>query len=409
MIPNTNTNEGITFVNPTAEPTAGPQSITESNTSALGYLDKALGTLKRLNFMAKPEEGQPIIDLLQEVSTIDNNGALVIARTLQHAGVFNEAVRSQVADMEMGTRYENITAGFDSIIADSKNAVSRIENNKSGFLQRLSLWIMQVRRGSIHDRFEKIRKTYLEVTKDTRQQIRQEDEILEAYLDYRGALKEAEILASKMTASQKETHAEAMQSFEEASNAVSKADPGEETARAQLARDQSQRNLNNEARKLQLINTISENLTIAYTVGDTVILNLKQTHDIKQAVFDKAVIFFSTNESVFTAVDANITASIGLRESHRTVDSLTDGMNRSLEVLAEAGTQVKMDALKTAYGPATKAASVQKLINSMVAFQTEAQGNIRKLREESAKNTEEISQIVETGKQKFAKLISMSA
>mgnify|MGYP003693901211 CR=1 FL=1 len=56
------------------------------------------------------------------------------------------------------------------------------------------MW-MKIARGDIGDRFDKIRKTYLAVTKETKNQIEREGTILDAYRDYRGALKHAEVMA----------------------------------------------------------------------------------------------------------------------------------------------------------------------------------------------------------------------
>ena len=50
-------------------------------------------------------------------------------------------------------------------------------------------------RGDIAQRFDKIKDTYLDVQKDTKVQIEKELLILEAYMDFRGAMKQSEVLA----------------------------------------------------------------------------------------------------------------------------------------------------------------------------------------------------------------------
>jgi len=62
------------------------------------------------------------------------------------------------------------------------------------FERGTNMW-MKIARGDIADRFDKIRKTYLSVTKETKNQIEREGKILDAYRDYRGALKHAEVMA----------------------------------------------------------------------------------------------------------------------------------------------------------------------------------------------------------------------
>ena len=54
---------------------------------------------------------------------------------------------------------------------------------------------MKLTRGDIAGRFDEIRATYLDVTKSTKDQIEREGKILDAYHDFRGALKQSEVLA----------------------------------------------------------------------------------------------------------------------------------------------------------------------------------------------------------------------
>ena len=54
---------------------------------------------------------------------------------------------------------------------------------------------MKVTRGDISSRFNKIKKTYLEVSADTKDQMERENQILESYRDFRGALKQSQVMA----------------------------------------------------------------------------------------------------------------------------------------------------------------------------------------------------------------------
>ena len=65
-------------------------------------------------------------------------------------------------------RYQQITDGFNSIRDDAKRMVDQLEDGKIGPLERgTNIW-MKVARGDIADRFDKIKGTYLEVTKETK-------------------------------------------------------------------------------------------------------------------------------------------------------------------------------------------------------------------------------------------------
>src|SRR5690606_10177301 len=126
------------------------------------------------------------------------NKVILIGRTLTQASAFNEVVRSQVAQMNVGERYEEITNGFNSIRDDAKNMVDQLDDGKLDLMERVSNVWMKVSRGDIASRFDKIRNVYLDVSKETKNQVDREHTILEAYRDFRGALKQAEVMALEL-------------------------------------------------------------------------------------------------------------------------------------------------------------------------------------------------------------------
>ena len=67
---------------------------------------------------------------------------------------------------------------------------------------------------------------------------------------------------------------------------------------------------------------------------------LMQTTNAKERVYAQAVSFFSTNDSVLTALKASFTGMFGLHESTQTLEVMKEGMSKSIEVLAEIGDQV---------------------------------------------------------------------
>ena len=163
--------------------------------SPLQYLDKASSALRDMGLMPDKVDPAPINALLEKISDLDQGKIALIARTLGQTEVFNEVVREQTSKMEIGERYQTITNGFNSIRDDSKRLVDQVTDGKVDILERGTNMWMKIARGDIADRFEKIRKTYLSVTKETKNQIERESKILEAYRDYRGALKHAEVMA----------------------------------------------------------------------------------------------------------------------------------------------------------------------------------------------------------------------
>ena len=163
--------------------------------TTLTYLNRAIDGLRDLGLVPEATEEAPIVALLDRISDLDETKVVAIARTLSQASLFNEVVREQISGMSLAERYEDITKSFDSIRDDAKSMVDQLEDGEIDTFEQIANVWMKVTRGDIPSRFEKIKSTYLEVASDSKDQIEREQTILNAYLDFRGALKEAEVLA----------------------------------------------------------------------------------------------------------------------------------------------------------------------------------------------------------------------
>jgi hypothetical protein len=386
-------------------------STTSIVSTPLKYLDKAVNGLRDLGLMpAKPNEA-PIMALIEQVSDLDEEKSVAIARTLSHTTVFNEVVREQITQMKVGERYEKITDAFNSIRDDAKSMVDQLDDGKISTMERLqNLW-MRFTRGDIPDRFRKIKDTYIDVTGDTKDQIERETKILESYKDFRVALKEAQVMAFQLL-KKAEAEVEADKGrLESASKAVESYTGGdrEAIARLELDRDQRLRELQDEDKRYQIVKDLAENLSISYNTTEVVMARLAQSSEIKERVYSQAVSFFGTNETVFTALNASFTSLQGLHESTRTLDAMKEGVNQSLETIAEVGDKVQEDALRAGYGPTIKAESVKKLVDSVVNFQEKSKALIAEMRELATRNEQEISAAVENSKKRMAELANAGA
>jgi hypothetical protein len=379
---------------------------TEVMDKPLQYLDKAVGAIRDLGLWPEVKGDQPITSLLSEITELDENKVILIGRTLTQASAFNEVVREQVAAMNVGERYEDITNNFNSIRDDAKGMVDQLDDGKLDLLERASNVWMKVSRGDIAARFNKIRDSYLSVSKDTKDQIDREHTILEAYRDFRGALKQAEVMALELlhTATAKLDARKA--DLSAASTALSSFADGTpaDRARLEMARDEKLRDLQNEERRYQIAKDLSDNLTISYSTSEVVMARLMQTTQAKERVYQQSISFFSTNETVFTALSASFTGLFGLHESTETLNAMKEGMSKSLETLSEIGDQVGEAAVKAGYGPTIRADAVKKLVDSVVNFQEKSRTIINEMRVLSTKNSAEIRDAVEDGKRRLATL-----
>jgi len=390
---------------PAIPTTLAPSAVTEK---PLQYLDKAVNAIRDLGIWPEQQAEQPITALLAQITDLDETRVILIGRTLSQASTFNEVVREQVAAMKIGERYEDITKGFDSIRDDAKGMVDQLADNKIDLFERASNVWMKVSRGDIATRFNKIRDTYLEVTRDTKDQVDREYRILEAYRDFRGALKQSEVMALEVLQVAESRLAEkkdALQSSADTLSAFSGTSPADR-ARLEMARDERLRDMQNEERRYQIAKDLSDNLTISYNTSEVVMARLMQTTSAKERVYQQAISFFSTNETVLTALSASFTGMFGLHESTETLNAMKEGMSRSLETLAEIGDRVGEEAIRAGYGPTVRADAVKKLVDSVVNFQDKSRSIINEMRVLSTKNSAEIRDAVEDGKRRLAQLAS---
>jgi len=379
--------------------------------STLQYLDKALGGLRELGLLKGQSDPVPIITLLNQISDLDPDKVAAIARTLDQASYFNEVVREQVSGIKVAERYEGITTAFNSIRDDSKALVDQYADGKINTMERLSNIWMKMRRGSIASRFGKIKDLYLDVAEETKNQIEREQLILEAYMDFRGAMKNSEVLSFDVLKKATRQLEKAKNKVTESVDALEAFTGDDQTARAklELKRDEMLRALQTSDKRYQVAKDLSDNLTVGYNTSEVVMSRLVQMRNAKERVYAQSISFFGTNEVVLTALTATLTGMHGLHESTQTLNAMKKGIEQSLEVLAEVGDNVQEAAIKAGYGPTVSAAAVKKLLDAVVAYQERSQDITAEMREMATENSTEIRVIVEDGKRRLARLAETGA
>lgn len=374
----------------------------------LSYLDRAVSSLRALGINWSTPKDAPVVPLLDKVQKYDSNRIAGIASTLQQSSAFNAAVREQIKGMDISTRYADIATRFDSIRTDAQEMVEYMADGKLDFTERLKLSWMRMRRGSIPERFEGIRKDYLEVAASANDQIRRENAILEAYRDFRMALKASEADAQEVLKTATAALAERKTALDKA-NAVVEQYTGTDDAersRLELARDEALRAVQDEDKSYQIVKDIADDLKTSYNTAELVFARLQQTHTVKERLYQRAVTFFSTNEVVFTGLAASFTSMAGLNEATQTMEQMKAGMNKGLEALASSGTQQLEAGLRAGYGSTLQASSVKALAESVVEFQASSLKLVEELRLESTRTAAEIEAATEDSKRRFAALIN---
>jgi hypothetical protein len=285
--------------------------------------------------------------------------------------------------------------------------VQQVEDGKVSTWERMQNTWMKVTRGDIATRFNSIKDVYLDVARDSHDQIQREHLILNAYHDFRGAMKESEVLALEVLKKAEAKLKEAQGKLEAALKTVEayKGQEPAERAKLELARDERLRDVQNEEKRYQIAKDLSDNLTVSYNTSEVIMARLLQTTSAKERVYQQSITFFSTNETVLTALTASFTGLHGLHESTQTLEAMKEGVSKSLEDLADIGGKVQEAALRAGYGPTIRADAVKKLVDSVVRFQERSQEIIGEMRKLSTQNATEIRTAVEEGKQRLARLV----
>ncbi|BBP71501.1 merozoite surface protein 3b [Pseudomonas sp. Seg1] len=376
------------------------------------YLERALTGLRTIGInLFQPVHDAPVMVLLDRVAQYDNSKVTAIASVLQQSTAFNSMVREQIEGMDISTRFMDITQRFTSIREDASAMAEWMDDGRLDTLEKLKLSWMNLRRGSIPSRFNDIRESYLQVCKSANDQIARESVVLEAYMDFRMAMKAAEVDAQQVLAVAGKALQQRTQALNDASAQVSAAETSEPARRAslELQRDEAVRALQDEDKRYQIVKDIADDLKVGYNTAEMIFARINQVHVIKERQYQRMVSFFSTNEVVLTGLAVSFISNSGLAEATHTLNATTEGISKGLEALGSAGNQQIEAAVKASYGSTIKVDSVRALADATLSFQTDMQSLTDSYRAESSNAARDIADAVEDAKRKFAALLSKAA
>jgi hypothetical protein len=377
-------------------------------TQIVNWFDKSLSTVVKAGVAFNSPDAKAatlVAPLVARLEKFDAEKALTVARTLQTSGSFNDLVMREIGAVDIGTRFLNISNDFNSIRADLSKMVSWMDDGKLDLSERLSRAWMEFRRGTVAERFQKIRAVFGDVILETSQQINKENLILSAYKEFRFAVKEAEGSAAALL-QKAEAHLKDLKLKSEAVNQeLSKQDNPEAVARLELERDVLISNIAEADSDYQLAKDLFENLKVSYNASELIFARIQQNVSMKEQVQQRSVVFFSTNELVFTGLATAFTSTQGLAESTLALEQMKAGVNNSIEDLAKHGTKQLESSTKAAYGATINVSSIKALADSIVEYQSSLSGLISDLRQEATATAIEIERETNQAKTKYALLM----
>lgn len=376
------------------------------------YLERAITRLRTLGInLLQPVQDAPVLVLLDRVAQYDTSKVTAIAAVLQQSTAFNSMVREQIEGMDISARFMDITQRFTSIREDAAAMAGWMDDGRLDTLEKLKLSWMNLRRGSIPSRFNDIRDNYLQVCKSANDQIARESVILESYMDFRMAMKAAEVDAQHVLSVAAQALEQRTLALNDANAQVTAAEQLQPVQRSalELRRDEAVRALQDEDKRYQIVKDIADDLKVGYNTAEMVFARINQVHVIKERQYQRMVSFFSTNEVVLTGLAVSFTSNSGLAEATHTLNATTDGISKGLEALGSTGNQQLEAAVKASYGSTIKVDSVRALADATLSFQTDMHGLTETYRVESSNASRDIADAVEESKRKFAALLSKAA
>ncbi|MEI7718468.1 MAG: hypothetical protein WCI72_01255 [archaeon] len=389
-----------------AQPTIVVQEAKAVGTGILQYLENSLQVLEKVGISIRDKKESQLVGLLQEVSDIDPAKVLNIAQVVQYSGAYNELVRDNVRAMKFANRYGQITELSDSVIEDANVAVEQLKDGKIDYKEKARNFAVKIVRGTPASRFDKVKDICEAVNADVKKQIDAENAILNAYVEYRSALKEAEADSKDLLQIQAVRLETAKQAYIAANQAVdAHAENDAEKARLQGVRDRLDHAFKNEDRKYQLWLDVSQGFTTGYAAGEVLMAKLASSHEGKQQIYRRGIVTLELHDSLFTAMSAAYSSILGGLEAAEVQNARTASLEKGLEHLAQFGADVGKKVIEAGYGPMIHAEPIKKAVDALIAERTATLELIGTCRTESEKNAAEVSQYVEDGKQRYQKAV----
>lgn len=375
-------------------------------------LQSAIDKIKGLGLRTEPKGPQAIVTIIEAIKDVDEEAALFVARTLAEQVVFDQLVVSKISGIAVGEEYTEINEGFNSIREEAKAAVTdAASGRKKGLLASVASFFKEATEGDISDRFKKIEERFEQVTTSLEAQLKGEAEILAAYKLFRNALGRSHVAALEIKKKLDTILANAKEKAAAAQAAVDAAPSEDEAARVSLAleRDAANDQRDREDSRWQVAKDLAESLQIAYSVTEVTMKKLEDTSKLKDRIWRRAVTFFATNRSTLAALKANYSATVGLAQGTNALDAMTDGVNKSLEDLADVTGKVNEKAIRSGYGATIDPNSVGKLVDAVIAETEQTIPLIEEMRVFATESAASIDAKVEEGKQRYSELANRSS
>lgn len=347
------------------------------------------------------------LNQIRELEDLGPDEAAQLVEVVQHMNAFDELVSRNLNQMNVGERYEDIRENFESIIKDLERKVRGASGSRNLF-DKIQDKLISWKRGDVKERFQKIKVSYESVFGDADKQIEHETAILEAYRDYREALRDSSTIAEVLKKRAQEAYTEVKGNFvaanDEVDNAPADLDPLE-LAALKIKRDDLQRELEKLDRRQDIASSLAEKLQVSFGISEAVMTRYAETTKVRDNVQRQSAMFYTANSGVMTVLAATFMQLEATNEQSQVLSEMGKQTSAMLNKLSQSGqslNKIAKNATEAAYTSYISAEDIRKLYESTVEFKAEQNKMVKTLREARDKNMEAVRIEIDKGQRLLA-------
>ncbi len=374
-------------------------------------LQQAIDTVKSLGLGNGVPTISPMVALIEEVKDADEDAAMYLARLANEGQAFNAFATKNIEGLGIGNVYQEIAQNYASIRADAKEAIEHAAAGNESFLSKLTSFWKESTQGTVAERFSKIVETFLAVNAKLSAQVKKENQVLEAYKLFRLAQGQGVVVSLDFKRKHEALLNAAKAAEVDAQAAVDAAPSTDEVERARLmtVRDAAVDARKKREKAWQTAKDIAEDIGNNHNVSDLIMKEAEGTIENKDRVYKRGVSFISLNQTTIAAMSLSYTSKIGLADGVNALDAMTQGMNDSLNDLADISGKVNEKAIKAGYGATIDANAVERFATSLISEMEQSAPLVEKYRGEAEESSTRISDIVEKTRKRAVELASRPA
>jgi hypothetical protein len=373
-------------------------------------LQQAIDTVKSLNLRTGVSSISPMVSIIEEIKDAGEDEAMYLARLVNEGQAFNKFVTDNIEGLAIGNVYQEIAANYASIRADAKEAIEHAASGNEGLLGKITSFWKSTTKGTVAERFTEIVDSFLSVNDKLKTQVKKENQVLDAYKLFRLAQGQGVVVALEFKRKH-EVLLETAKEAEVAAQAAVDASTGTDIEKATLmtVRDAAIDERKKRSKFWQSSKDIAEDVSNSHNVSDLIMKEAENTIENKERVYKRGVSFITMNQSTIAALSLSYTAKIGLADGVNALDAMTQGMNDSLNDLADISGKVNERAIKAGYGSTIDPNAVERFATALISEMEQSAPLVEKYRNESEQGSNRISEIVEQTRKRSVELANRAA